>query len=36
MAAQLKDKGASDDEVEITVESLHKTEGHPPTFGRGI
>ena len=36
MAAQLKDKGASDDEVEITVESLHKTEGHPSTFGRGI
>src|SRR5262245_1365031 len=36
MAAQLKDKGASDDEVEITVESTHKTEGHRSTFGRGI
>jgi hypothetical protein len=36
MAAQLKDRGASDDEVEITVESLHKTEGHRPTFGRGL
>ena len=28
--------GASDDEIEITVESTHKTDGHPPTFGRGI
>jgi len=36
MAAQMKDRGVSDDEVEITVESLHKTEGHPPTFGRGL
>jgi len=36
MAAQMKDRGVSDDEIEITVESLHKTEGHPPTFGRGI
>jgi hypothetical protein len=36
MAAQLKDRGVSDDEAEITVESLHKTEGHPPTFGRGL
>ena len=36
MAAQMKDRGVSDDEVEITVESLHKTEGHKPTFGRGL
>ena len=36
MAAQMKDQGASDDEVEITVEALHKTDGHPPTFGRGL
>ena len=35
LAAKMKQKGASDDEVEITVESLHKTDGHPPTFGRG-
>jgi len=36
MAAQMKDRGVSDDEVEITVESLHKTDGHKPTFGRGL
>jgi hypothetical protein len=36
LAAKLKEKGASDDEVEMTVESLHKTDGHPPTKGRGI
>src|SRR5215813_12437574 len=36
MAAQMKDRGVSDDEVEITVESVHKTDGHPPTFGRGL
>jgi hypothetical protein len=36
LAAKLKDKGASDEEVEMTVESLHKTEGHPPTKGRGV
>ncbi len=36
VAARMKAQGASDDEVEITVESLHKTDGHPPTFGRGI
>ena len=36
MAAKLKSQGVSDDEVEITVESLNKTDGHPPTFGRGI
>lgn len=36
MAAKLKDEGASDEEVEYTVESLHKTDSHPPTKGRGI
>jgi uncharacterized protein with PCYCGC motif len=36
MAAQLKDSGVSDDEIEITVESVHKTDGHRPTFGRGL
>lgn len=36
MAAKLKDDGASDEEVEYTVESLHKTDNHPPTKGRGI
>jgi len=35
-AAKLKSQGVSDDEIEITVESTHKTDGHPPTFGRGI
>jgi len=35
LAAKMKDAGSSDDDVEITVESLHKTDGHPPTFGRG-
>jgi hypothetical protein len=36
MAAKMKDEGATDEEVEYTVESLHKTEGHKPTKGRGI
>jgi Protein of unknown function with PCYCGC motif len=36
LAAKLKDQGASDDEVESTVERLHRTDGHPPTKGRGI
>jgi uncharacterized protein with PCYCGC motif len=36
LAAKMKDKGSSDDEIEITVESMHKTDGHPPTFGRGL
>jgi hypothetical protein len=36
LAAKLKDEGASDEEVEYTVESLHKTDKHPPTKGRGI
>jgi hypothetical protein len=36
MAAKLKDEGRSDEEVEFTVESLHKTDGHRPTKGRGL
>ncbi len=36
LAAKLKDQGASDDQVEMTVETLHKLDGHPPTFGRGL
>ena len=36
LAAQLKERGASDDDIELTVESLHKTDNHPPTFGRGL
>lgn len=36
MAAKMKDDGATDEEVEYTVESLHKTDGHKPTKGRGI
>lgn len=35
MAARLKDQGASDEEVETTVEAVHKTDGHAPTAGRG-
>jgi len=31
LAAQLKQKGLSDDEIVITVESVHRTDGHPPT-----
>lgn len=31
LAAQLKDKGLSDDEIKVTVESVHRTDGHPPT-----
>ncbi|MEO8433220.1 MAG: PCYCGC motif-containing (lipo)protein [Acidobacteriota bacterium] len=36
LAGKLKDEGASDEEVEATVEALHKTDKHPPTKGRGI
>ncbi len=36
LAAQLKDRGISDDDIERTVESLFRLDGHPPTFGRGI
>ena len=31
LAAQLKDKGVSDEEIKVTVESVHRTDGHPPT-----
>jgi len=31
MAAELKQKGASDDEIVLLVESAFKTDGHPPT-----
>lgn len=34
-AAQLKERGASDQEVEMVVESLFKTDGHPPTHDLG-
>jgi hypothetical protein len=36
LAGRLKDQGMSDEEVELTVESVSKTDGHPPTFGRGL
>ena len=36
LAARLKDQGASDADVELTVESLHKLDNHAPTFGRGL
>ena len=35
LAADLKDKGASDAEVEATVEQLFKTDGHGPTRDAG-
>ena len=31
LAGQLKDRGLSDDEIKNTVESVHRTDGHPPT-----
>ena len=31
LAAQLKDKGLSDEEIKVTVESVYRTDGHPPT-----
>ena len=31
LAAQLKEKGVSDEEIKITVEAVHRTDGHPPT-----
>lgn len=31
LAAQLKDRGVSDAEIKNTVESVHRTEGHPAT-----
>ena len=33
MAAELKEKGLSDDQIENTVESVFKTDGHKPTGG---
>jgi hypothetical protein len=36
LAAQLKDRGIADDDIERTVESLFRLDGHPPTFGRGM
>jgi hypothetical protein len=35
LAADLKARGASDAEVEATVEQLFKTDGHPPTRDAG-
>jgi Pyruvate/2-oxoacid:ferredoxin oxidoreductase delta subunit len=35
LAGQLKDKGLSDDQIENTVESVFKTDGHRPTVGPG-
>lgn len=31
LAWQLKQKGVTDEEILITVEAVHKTDGHPPT-----
>jgi hypothetical protein len=36
LAAKLKDQGLPDEQVELTVESVSRTDGHPPTFGRGL
>ena len=36
LAAKLKDQGVSDEQVEMTVESVSRTDGHAPTFGRGL
>ena len=36
LAAQLKDRGISDANIERNVESLFRLDGHPPTFGRGM
>jgi hypothetical protein len=33
LAAELKEKGVPDDEIESTVESVFKTDGHRPTHG---
>jgi uncharacterized protein with PCYCGC motif len=35
LAAELKDKGMPDDQIENTVESVFKTDGHRPTKGPG-
>jgi hypothetical protein len=34
LASQLKEKGLSDEEIERTVESVNKTDGHASTAGR--
>src|SRR5262247_3585550 len=31
LAGQLKEKGVSDEEIVVTVEAVHKTDGHPAT-----
>jgi hypothetical protein len=33
LAGELKDKGLPDDQIENTVESVFKTDGHKPTQG---
>src|SRR4030095_15571669 len=35
LAGELKDKGTPDDQIESTVETVFKTDGHPPTQGPG-
>jgi tellurite resistance-related uncharacterized protein len=35
LAGQLKDKGLPDDQIENTVESVFRTDGHRPTVGPG-
>jgi Protein of unknown function with PCYCGC motif len=31
LAAQLKEKGLSDEQIKVTVESVYRTDGHPAT-----
>jgi uncharacterized protein with PCYCGC motif len=31
LAGELKERGVSDDEIRVTVESVHRTDGHPAT-----
>ena len=33
LAAELKEKGVPDDQIENTVETVFKTDGHRPTHG---
>jgi hypothetical protein len=35
IASDMKQKGASDDEIVATVHSMFKTDGHPPTHAHG-
>ncbi|HEY3172848.1 MAG TPA: CYCXC family (seleno)protein [Thermoanaerobaculia bacterium] len=35
LAGELKDKGLADDQIENTVESVFRTDGHRPTVGPG-